>query len=251
MTVFVTLLKRFMLMVALALKIVILVFIILNTNILMGAENRIAPSALNSSPKNASKISLNQSAENKLPIILVVGDSISAAYGIEQHLGWVALLEQKLTAQNFSYEVVNASVSGNTSADGLRRLPKLLKQYRPNIVVIELGGNDGLRGHPIKLMKNNLQQMIDLSLKNNAQVLLAGIEIPPNYGVRYTTLFRDAFQSLAATNRNIQYDPFILDAVATKPELMQSDGIHPIAAAQPQLLINIWDDLYPLLIPEK
>jgi acyl-CoA thioesterase-1 len=244
MTVFVTLLKRFMLMVALALKIVILVFITFNTNILIGAENNVDSSALNSSPKGSAGLSL----DNKRPIILIVGDSISAAYGMKQNLGWVVLLEQRLTAQNFSYEVVNASVSGNTSADGLRRLPKLLKQYRPNIVVIELGGNDGLRGHPIKLMKNNLQQMIDLSLKNNAEVLLAGIEIPPNYGVRYTTLFRDAFRSLAATNNNIQYDPFILDGVATEPELMQSDGIHPTAAAQPQLLINIWDDLYPLLI---
>jgi acyl-CoA thioesterase-1 len=118
-------------------------------------------------------------------------------------------------------------------------------------VIIELGGNDGLRGYPITLMKKNLQQMIDLSQSSNADVLLAGIEIPPNYGVRYTTLFRGAFQQLAATNRDIQYEPFILDAVATKPELMQDDGIHPTAAAQPQLLTNIWDNLYPLLIPPQ
>jgi acyl-CoA thioesterase-1 len=160
------------------------------------------------------------------------------------------LLEEKLTAKNLWYKVVNASVSGSTSADGLRRLPNLLKQFSPRVVIIELGGNDGLRGYPVKLMKKNLQQMIDLSQSSNADVLLAGIEIPPNYGMRYTTLFKDAFQQLAATNRDIQYDPFILDAVATKPELMQDDGIHPTAAAQPQLLINIWDNLYPLLTPQ-
>lgn len=234
-------------MAAQILKIAILVLTALSANILLAAENTIPVSAL----KNTSDSSLSQSAANQLPIILILGDSISAAYGIEQNLGWVALLEQKLADQNFLYQVVNASVSGNTSADGLRRLPNLLKQYRPNIVVIELGGNDGLRGHPVKLMKANLQQMIDLSKNSHANVLLAGIEIPPNYGVRYTTLFRDAFQSLAATNSSIQYDPFILAAVATRPELMQSDGIHPTAAAQPQLLSNIWDDLYPLLAPAK
>ncbi len=181
------------------------------------------------------------------PVILVVGDSISAAYGININTGWVSLLAKKLASENYPYQVVNASVSGNTSADGLRRLPNLLKEYKPAIVVIELGGNDGLRGHPVKLMKKNLQAMIDLSQGSQAKVLLAGIEIPPNYGSRYTSLFRKAFQELNRDNPSVQYDPFILEAVATKPELMQSDGIHPTAVAQPQLLDNMWDDLLLLL----
>ena len=186
-------------------------------------------------------------AKTDTPVILIVGDSISAAYGIDLDAGWVSLLAQKLEANHYAYEVINASVSGNTSADGLRRLPNLLKAYKPAIVVIELGGNDGLRGHPVTLMKKNLQAMIDLSKAKGAKVVLAGIEIPPNYGPRYTTLFRQAFRQLNQDNPTVQYDPFILEAIATRPALMQSDGIHPTASAQPQLLENIWDDLLPLL----
>jgi acyl-CoA thioesterase-1 len=243
---FVALLKRLICMVVLVVKLVMLAVVAFSINTSIAAATSVAFSPVNDSVGN----SLQSSADKGRPIILVVGDSISAAYGIEQSSGWVTLLEEKLTAKNLWYKVVNASVSGSTSADGLRRLPNLLKQFSPRVVIIELGGNDGLRGYPVKLMKKNLQQMIDLSQSSNADVLLAGIEIPPNYGMRYTTLFKDAFQQLAATNRDIQYDPFILDAVATKPELMQDDGIHPTAAAQPQLLINIWDNLYPLLTPQ-
>ena len=230
-------------MVALVWKVVILVLMTFNTNILLAAATSVAPDTANNSSYPL--------ADNRRPVILVVGDSISAAYGIQQSQGWVSLLEKKLIEKNFSHEVVNASVSGNTSADGLRRLPKLLKQYNPSIVVVELGGNDGLRGYPVKLMKKNLQKMIDMSQSKSAEVLLAGIEIPPNYGVRYTTLFRDVFQTLAATNSHIQFEPFILDGVATKPELMQADGLHPTAEAQPQLLVNIWDNLYPLLTSKQ
>jgi len=181
-------------------------------------------------------------------IILVVGDSISAAYGIELNAGWVSLLAQKLISDGYQHQVINASVSGNTSADGLRRLPNLLKEYKPAIVVIELGGNDGLRGYPVKLMKKNLQAMINLSQESQANVLLAGIEIPPNYGPRYTGLFRKTFQELNRDNPSVRYSPFILEAIATKPELMQSDGIHPTAVAQPQLLNNIWGYLLPMLM---
>jgi acyl-CoA thioesterase-1 len=230
-------------MLALVWKVVILVLMTFNTNILLAAATSVAPGTANNS--------LYPLADNRRPVILVVGDSISAAYGIQQSQGWVSLLEKKLIEKNFSHEVVNASVSGNTSADGLRRLPKLLKQYNPSIVVVELGGNDGLRGYPVKLMKKNLQKMIDMSESKSAEVLLAGIEIPPNYGVRYTTLFREVFQTLAATNSHIQFEPFILDGVATRPELMQADGLHPTAEAQPQLLVNIWDNLYPLLTPKQ
>jgi acyl-CoA thioesterase-1 len=234
---FIAVLQRSKSMGAKILKIVILVLFLGSTNLVMATNN--------------SETTLSNNSSDKVrPIILVLGDSISAGYGIELSKGWVALLQQKLLAKNYSHQVINASVSGNTSADGLKRLPNLLKHYTPNIVIIELGGNDGLRGYPIKLMKKNIQSMIDLSQKNNAEVLLAGIEIPPNYGQRYTTLFRDAFQDLATTNSNIQYEPFILEGVATKPALMQSDGIHPTAKAQPQLLNNIWDDLMPLLKKE-
>ena len=236
---------------ALVIKIATLILFVGSTNLVMAANNSVKENSLysssNSSSNYASNSMSNISSNKVRPIILVLGDSISAAYGIELSQGWVALLEQKLAEKKYSYQIVNASVSGNTSADGLKRLPNLLKQYNPNIVVIELGGNDGLRGYPVKLMKKNIQSMIDMSQKNNAKVLLAGIEIPPNYGQRYTTLFRDAFQDLATTNRNIQYEPFILEGVATKPALMQSDGIHPTARAQPQLLKNIWDNLLPLL----
>jgi acyl-CoA thioesterase-1 len=226
--------KKSLLMGIQVIKIALIVLFSFSANLLIAAEN-------------SAKEQLLEDSSNKQPIILVLGDSISAAYGIELSEGWVALLEKKLAEKSYSHQVINASISGNTTADGLSRLPNLLKQYKPTIVIIELGGNDGLRGYPVKLMKKNIQLMIDLSQKNNAKVLLAGIEIPPNYGLRYTTVFREAFIDLATTNSNIQFEPFILQAVATKPELMQSDGIHPTAVAQPQLLKNIWDNLLPLL----
>lgn len=184
--------------------------------------------------------------------ILILGDSISAAYGMDPQLGWVSLLQERITTDNdindeqYSYKVINASVSGNTTGDGLSRLPKLLEVYQPSIVIIELGGNDGLRGYPVKLMAKNLQRMIDLSQANNAQVVLAGIEIPPNYGQRYTEAFRNTFQQVAANN-TVRFIPFILQDIATDPALMQDDGIHPTAEAQTQLLDNIWNSLVFLL----
>lgn len=179
--------------------------------------------------------------------ILIVGDSLSAAYGINVTEGWVHLLQEKLNSTPYAhYDVINASVSGNTSGDGLSRLPKLLSLYSPEIVVIELGGNDGLRGYPVKLMANNLQKMITLSQDNNAKVILAGIEIPPNYGERYTQSFRKTFQTLAQNN-TVSYIPFILKDIATRPQLMQKDGIHPTAEAQPILLENMWGAIQALL----
>jgi acyl-CoA thioesterase I len=179
--------------------------------------------------------------------ILVVGDSISAAYGIDVTAGWVHLLQEQLHSTSYAhYEVINASVSGNTSADGLSRLPQLLSLYSPEIVVIELGGNDGLRGYPTKLMAKNLQKMIDLSQQINAKVVLAGIEIPPNYGERYTVAFRKTFQQLAQNN-TVSYIPFILENIATQPQLMQKDSIHPTAEAQPILLENMWGAISGLL----
>jgi acyl-CoA thioesterase-1 len=186
----------------------------------------------------------------KAATILVVGDSISAAYGLDVKVGWVNLLQVKLNNSDYPhYQVINASVSGNTTGDGAGRLPELLNVHQPDIVIIELGGNDGLRGYPIKIMTRNLQQMVDLSLAAKAKVLLAGIEIPPNYGSQYTALFRQGFQTVAETN-SIVFLPFILEGVATAPELMQNDGIHPVAAAQPRMLDNVWDYLQPLLISQ-
>ena len=181
--------------------------------------------------------------QNKL---LILGDSISAGYGINPDMGWVTLLEDRLRQQYPNFTVVNGSISGNTTADGLARLPKLLMVHKPAIVIIELGGNDGLRGYPLKLMRQNLNRIIEESRQANAKVLLVGIEIPPNYGERYTKQFRNSFKTVA-TNQQAELVPFILDGVATQPELMQEDGIHPTALAQPQLLDNVWISLEKLI----
>lgn len=179
--------------------------------------------------------------------ILVLGDSISAAFGIDPKEGWVSLLEKRLREQGYAdYRPVNASVSGNTTGDGLGRLPALLQQYWPDIVILELGGNDGLRGYPVTIMKNNLQKMIDLSRSSGARVLLAGIEIPPNYGQRYTDAFRRTFD-VVAREEEVLFLPFILEGIATNKDLMQKDLIHPTAEAQPTLLENIWPYLERLL----
>jgi len=179
--------------------------------------------------------------------IMILGDSISAAYGLDIEEGWVALLEQRLgNKPDYNYQVINASISGNTSGDGLGRLPLLLKQYSPEIIVIELGGNDGLRGFPVKILQRNLQAMIDMSQAANAKVILAGIEIPPNYGQRYTDLFRKTFQTVA-DNNDVVFIPFILENIALRPELMQDDGIHPTKEAQSILLENIWPAIEGLM----
>ena len=178
---------------------------------------------------------------------MILGDSISAAYGMDIEEGWVALLAQRLSNKpDYNYQVINASISGNTSGDGLGRLPLLLKQYSPEIIVIELGGNDGLRGFPVKILQRNLQAMIDMSQAADAKVILAGIEIPPNYGQRYTDLFRKTFQTVA-DNNDVVFIPFILENIALRPELMQDDGIHPTKEAQSILLENIWPAIEGLM----
>ena len=177
--------------------------------------------------------------------ILVVGDSISAGYGIELEQGWVNLLQQRLTERG-DYQVHNASVSGDTTQIGVARLPTLIKEHHPDIIVIELGGNDGLRGFPLKVMENNLRKMIETALASKAKVLLVGIQIPPNYGPRYTEQFFQTYFKLAQ-EFSIPLVPFILDKVALEPELMQDDGIHPTAEGQPMLLDNVWPVLEPLL----
>lgn len=170
---------------------------------------------------------------------LVVGDSISAAFGLDTTQGWVALLQKRLDQQGKRIQVVNASISGDTSAGGLARLPALLAEHRPALVMIELGGNDGLRGTPLAQLQQNLADMIAASKSSGAQVLLLGMRLPPNYGKRYTEGFAGVYEQLAATHQ-VPLLPFFLEGVGGVSGLMQADGIHPTAAAQPRLLDNIW-----------
>ncbi len=177
--------------------------------------------------------------------VLVMGDSLSAAYGIDNDAGWVSLLRQKLNNENTEWQLVNASISGETTDGGLRRLPDLLSKHQPEVVIIALGGNDGLRGFQPLAIKERLADMIKLS-QAKADVLLLGIEIPPNYGAAYTNAFRDIYSSLSA-----EYDtallPFMLNNVYDGEGMMQADGLHPTAQAQPKILNNIWPVLSPLL----
>jgi acyl-CoA thioesterase-1 len=178
--------------------------------------------------------------------ILIVGDSISAAYGMSLEEGWVALLARQLEESHPDYSVINASISGETSAGAAARLPRLLEHHRPRVVVIELGGNDGLRGYPVKRLRENLRNMVELSAAADARVLLLGMEIPPNYGARYTAQFRESF-ALVAGETDSDLVHFMLDGIATDPKLMQADGIHPTRAAQVMLLANVWPQLEAML----
>ncbi|AUZ84591.1 arylesterase [Methylophaga nitratireducenticrescens] len=189
----------------------------------------------------------SQAAEPQRKNLLIVGDSLSAAYGIDSDAAWVELLKERLEQETpETWNVANASISGETTDGGLRRLPDLLDKHDPAIVVIELGGNDGLRGFPPDVIRTNLAKMIQLSQQHGAEVLLVGIEIPPNYGQRYTTAFANVFSSLAE-EYNLAFLPFFLADVYDGEAMMQADGIHPTAKAQPQLLDNIWTELLALL----
>ncbi|WP_020209071.1 arylesterase [Gilvimarinus chinensis] len=189
--------------------------------------------------------SANSWANHPQPI-LVMGDSLSAGYGIDLNSGWVQLLQEKLESHKFSHAVINASVSGETTTGGAARLDKLLKTHKPSIVILELGGNDGLRGQPVNITRDNLSAMIDASLNANAQVLLLGMQIPPNYGARYTQMFSDIYPELAQEYQ-VTLVPFMLDGVALNRELMRNDSIHPTEEAQPMILDNVWPYLEPLL----
>ncbi len=180
------------------------------------------------------------------PVLLVLGDSLSAAYGLPLDEGWVALLQRRLKASGLAHRVVNASVSGDTSAGGLARLPAVLAEHRPVVLVIELGANDGLRGMPIQRIATNLERMIALGRAAGARVLLLGVRLPPNYGAAYTEGFQRMFVDVAA-RAEVGLVPRLLDGVADDRTLMQADAIHPRAAAQPRLLDNVWPMLRPLL----
>jgi acyl-CoA thioesterase-1 len=178
--------------------------------------------------------------------LLVYGDSLSAAYGIAEEQGWVNLLRQKIHQQDLPYRVVNGSVSGETSSGGLARLPAMLESYQPDLVILELGGNDGLRGLPVSNLKANLLAMVEMIKDSGARVLLAGIQIPPNYGPRYTEPFYQVFGDIAE-QQNLALVPFLIDGIPQQPQLMQNDGIHPRAEAQAMILDNVWPTLEPLL----
>jgi acyl-CoA thioesterase-1 len=178
--------------------------------------------------------------------IVVLGDSISAGFGIEVQQGWVALLQNRLAAQHSPYVISNESISGDTSAGGLARIDDALRRHKPQIVLIELGANDGLRGLSPEAMKANLIEMVKRAEKAGAKVLLLAMKIPPNYGKRYIEMFYNIYPQLAAELK-LPYVPFILEDVALKTELMQADGLHPNALAQPIVAEKIWSYLVPML----
>jgi acyl-CoA thioesterase-1 len=191
-------------------------------------------------------IAFNDAAAASDRTVLVLGDSLSAGYGLKPAQGWVALLEKRLQAQGYEYRVVNASVSGETSGGGLQRLARALELHKPAVVIIELGANDGLRGLPVPLTRDNLTKIVASTKQSGAKVLLVGMRLPPNYGPRYTNDFMRMFRDIA-TASSVALVPFLLQSVALKPALMQSDGLHPTAQAQPALLDTLWPQLAPLL----
>ena len=178
--------------------------------------------------------------------IMVWGDSLSAGYGLQADEAWPTLLQTRLDEEGFRHTVVNASVSGETSAGGRSRLPAALEQHEPDIVILELGANDGLRGLPPKLLAENLDAMISAARKAGAQVLLVGMQMPPNYGPAYTRLFAQTFATVAEAQK-VPLVPFLLDGFADQPELFLNDGIHPTADAQHRVLDTVWHGLKPLL----
>ncbi len=187
---------------------------------------------------------VNQSLANNT--ILLLGDSLSASYGMQEKDGWVMLLNEQLSNDKANYKILNASISGETTGGGLARLPGILAKNKIDYILIELGGNDGLRGFPPKLIKNNLLQIIALAKQQNITIFLAEIRIPPNYGLRYNTMFSDVFSSVSEET-NSELIPFFLASVALKPELMQQDGIHPTKAAQPLIAAQMRTTLDKLI----
>jgi acyl-CoA thioesterase-1 len=193
--------------------------------------------------------SIAQASAAQPPLILVVGDSLSAEYGLKRGSGWVALLQERLAKEKLPARVVNASISGDTTSGGRSRLPALLKQHQPAVVVIELGGNDALRGLPLNMTRDNLAAMARAARESGAQVLLVGMEMPPNYGAKYAQDFRAVFSAVAKAEKSALV-PFLLKGVADGPEplkLFQPDRIHPNESAHPIMLANVWPALRKLL----
>ncbi len=178
--------------------------------------------------------------------VLVVGDSLSAEYGIKRGTGWVPLLSARISEQYPKFQVVNASISGDTTSGGVARLPALLRQHAPAVVVLELGANDALRGLPLNMTEQNLRTMAQAARKADADVLIVGMQIPPNYGRDYAERFAAVFSNVAK-NENARLVPFLMEGIATNRAMFQADGIHPNEDAQPQLLDNVWPALRPML----
>jgi len=178
--------------------------------------------------------------------VLVLGDSLSAEYGLQRGTGWVVLLENKIKTDNINAKIVNASISGDTTSGGKNRLPALLQRQHPSVVVIELGANDGLRGLPLTAAESNLSAMILVAKKAKAKVLLVGVPLPPNYGREYNSKFAAIYTKLAKST-NSALVPSLVDGFGDKPHLFQTDGLHPTADAQALILNNVWPHIKPLL----
>jgi acyl-CoA thioesterase-1 len=186
-----------------------------------------------------------QSQSNK-PVILVVGDSLSAEYGLERGSGWVEKISERLAQEGSEYQIQNSSISGDTTSGGLTRLPQALETFKPSVVLIELGANDALRGLSLDMTRNNLNRMTELATQAGARVLLIGMQIPPNYGRRYTEDFKQVFGEVAEKNK-VALVPFLLEGIAADPAYFQNDGIHPNEQAQPMLANNVWPKLELLI----
>ena len=186
------------------------------------------------------------SAAQAAGTILVYGDSLSAAYGLARNQGWVSLLADRMAKEQLNYSVTNASISGETTAGGASRIERALVQHKPDIVVVALGANDGLRGLPIQQMKANLATIIQATHASKARVLLVGMRMPPNYGPQYTQEFAAAFTELARLHKT-RLVPFLLEAIGDKDNYFQTDNLHPTAAAQPLILDTVWKELAPLV----
>lgn len=191
-------------------------------------------------------LAASASAHSAPKTVLVLGDSLSAEYGLAHGSGWVALLEQKLKSEKIDASVVNASISGETTSGGRSRLPALLAQHKPDVLVIELGANDGLRGQPVTAADANLRFMLGEAQRSHARVLLVGMRMPPNYGRDYTERFFGMYKNLA-TEYKTALVPFMLEGIADKPKLFQADRMHPNADAHPIILANIWPQIAPLV----
>lgn len=206
-----------------------------------------ATAALATPASQAAATDSSVGTNTRAPGILVFGDSLSAGYGVPVGHDWVSLLAHKIGQQGYDFDVVNASVTGETSAGGLARLPRALQLHHPRILVLELGANDGLRGLPVARTQANLDRMIALAQSQGMQVLLLGIRLPPNYGPRYTSEFFMMYGQLAQT-RHVALVPWLMARVALNPQLMQDDGLHPNESGQPLLLATVWPVLQPLLM---
>ena len=189
-----------------------------------------------------------QPGQESGPVIIVLGDSLSAAYGMEFSQSWPSLLQERLLQNGYAYRVFNSSIAGDTTQGGLSRLPRLLKRHQPALVILELGGNDGLRGLPIEVTRANLSSMIEQSQSAGASVILTEMMIPPNYGRTYTEKFNEMYTTLAE-QYGITLLPFLLQDIALQEGLMQADGIHPTAEAQPLIVEQVWVVLEPMLTP--